>query len=406
MGAQRFVHNRKCEELRYQLWLRRYALLSPSWNGDGGYLPMDQAFSHYRQANPWMAGIPSQVFRNGAFRFNQSLCRWYRKTGGRPTLHSRDGTQSVLLTSELFIIDRHGLYVGSRKTPVGRIRWVAHRQYEIPRQISITRQADGQWFVGFSFEDEVPEPPLARVEREEQILGSDPGVARTSTDSEGNVDHYSPKELARAEKRERTMGRLQRRLQRQIRGSQRRRKTQLRIARIQARNAQMRRNRSHQISRALVDRAPKALAMEDTALSNMTRRPKPRPEEDHWLPNGATAKAGLNKAILGRCLGMIRTQAEYKCRWTGKAFILVPAAYSSTRCRCCGHTDPGNRPTQAEFYCQACGHREHADVHAARDHRHRAWLMLRPPGTEGRKSPEEDAPHPLIREASATSTVA
>jgi putative transposase len=35
------------------------------------------------------------------------------------------------------------------------------------------------------------------------------------------------------------------------------------------------------------------------------------------------------------------------------------------RCANCGHTDAGNRVTQAEFICQACGHCAHADVNAA-----------------------------------------
>ncbi|WP_419604205.1 zinc ribbon domain-containing protein [Thiolapillus sp.] len=34
-------------------------------------------------------------------------------------------------------------------------------------------------------------------------------------------------------------------------------------------------------------------------------------------------------------------------------------------CSVCGHVSPANRPTQAVFHCQACGHTEHADTNAA-----------------------------------------
>ena len=46
------------------------------------------------------------------------------------------------------------------------------------------------------------------------------------------------------------------------------------------------------------------IAMEDLDVQAMTKRPKPKPDPDnpgHYLPNGAKAKAGLDRLILGNC---------------------------------------------------------------------------------------------------------
>jgi putative transposase len=43
----------------------------------------------------------------------------------------------------------------------------------------------------------------------------------------------------------------------------------------------------------------------------------------------------------------------------------VAPQYSSQECRICGHTHQDNRPSQAAFVCQDCGHAENADHNAA-----------------------------------------
>jgi putative transposase len=66
--------------------------------------------------------------------------------------------------------------------------------------------------------------------------------------------------------------------------------------------------------------------------------------------NGAAAKSGLNKSINDAGWGIL---------------IAVNPRHTSQRCTQCGHTAAGNRVTQAEFRCLACGHQAYADVNAA-----------------------------------------
>ncbi|WP_419605481.1 RNA-guided endonuclease InsQ/TnpB family protein [Thiolapillus sp.] len=75
------------------------------------------------------------------------------------------------------------------------------------------------------------------------------------------------------------------------------------------------------------------------------------------------------------CCRFVR-QLDYKLDWRGWMLIKVPPHYTSQTCSVCGHVSPANRPTQAVFHCQACGHTEHADTNAAKNIRARGHRVL------------------------------
>ena len=58
--------------------------------------------------------------------------------------------------------------------------------------------------------------------------------------------------------------------------------------------------------------------------------------------------------------------------------IRVDPRNSSRACSRCGHCDKGNRKTQEEFSCRACGFRSPADTNAARSLRERGRAACKP----------------------------
>jgi putative transposase len=105
---------------------------------------------------------------------------------------------------------------------------------------------------------------------------------------------------------------------------------------------------------------------EKLKVTNMTRRPKPRPNRvGGFDPNGAGAKAGLNRSINDAGWGQLLRFTAYKAEEAGREVIAVEPRYTSQRCSQCGHNEAANRVTQATFRCQSCGFSEHADVNAA-----------------------------------------
>ena len=108
--------------------------------------------------------------------------------------------------------------------------------------------------------------------------------------------------------------------------------------------------------------------MEDLDVQAMTRRPKPKPdpaEPEHYLPNVAKAKAGLNWSILGNNWSRLMKRLKDKMDANGGKLVIVPAAYTSQTCHQCGHVASESRDSQAAFKCVECGHEANADVNAA-----------------------------------------
>lgn len=206
--------------------------------------------------------------------------------------------------------------------------------------------------------------PAPTVRQTPLAVGLDAGVAHTLTTNTGrHID--GPAALVASL---RQLERLQQQLARQEKGSANWRKT---VAKIKAVHEKIRRTRklfAHKTTTFLL-RTYKTVAIEDLKLSNMVRRPAPKPAEDgqSFLPNQASAKSGLNRSMHDAGLGQLRVMLEAKGKERGRRVVPVDPKKTSQRCSACGHTDPGNRPSQALFLCLQCGHTENADVNAAKN---------------------------------------
>jgi putative transposase len=153
---------------------------------------------------------------------------------------------------------------------------------------------------------------------------------------------------------------------RQVEGSNRGQRTRAKIDRTYTRQRNIRHDRAHKISCALVNSAAKVFVFEDLKVKNMTRRSKPKQDAGgKYIRNGAAAKSGLNKAILASMWGNITLFTKYKALRQEKLTIRIPASGTSQECSHCGHTHPDNRETQALFVCTACGFTGNADLNAS-----------------------------------------
>ena len=98
----------------------------------------------------------------------------------------------------------------------------------------------------------------------------------------------------------------------------------------------------HKLTSQLVSRF-RLLVAEDLAPANMSRAPKPKPAEDGtFLPNGAAAKAGLNRSILDAAPGMFYAMLTTKAEEAASTFALAnPFKLKPTqRCHACGKLVP------------------------------------------------------------------
>lgn len=220
--------------------------------------------------------------------------------------------------------------------------------------LTVSSQA-GDWFVALTCECE-----MLAAEASTTTVGIDRGVAQTLTLSTG--EHLQMPSVAALTKRR---GRAQQALARRKRGSRRYAAQRARVAALRAKEARIRTDWCHRASTDIAVRFG-VVAIEALNIPNMTAS----------ASKNVSQKAGLNRSILEQSWGRWANMLDYKLAERGGHLITVPAPFTSQTCASCGVVDARSRESQAVFLCVACGHRDHADVNAAKEilRRSTAWL--------------------------------
>ncbi|MFZ0230111.1 MAG: transposase, partial [Mycobacterium sp.] len=216
----------------------------------------------------------------------------------------------------------------------------------------ITRDRSGRWHVAFAHIPDSIQGPA-----DGSVVGIDRGVAVSAALSTGELMH-APRLRAGEQLR---LRRLQQRLARAQRGSERRLRTRVAIAKIKAREADRRRDWVEKTTTDLARRFDN-IRVEQLDVRAMTRSARGTVDNPG---NRVAQKRGLNRAILHQGWGRLIARLEYKAAGRVER---VPAAYTSQRCCACGHIARENRKSQAVFACVACDAGPcNADVNAARN---------------------------------------
>ncbi|MFB4305886.1 RNA-guided endonuclease InsQ/TnpB family protein [Actinomadura sp. GTD37] len=343
-GHARFVWNLAVEQ---QAWWR------PGRGPAPGYVAQARQLTEARAAFGWLAA-GSQTVQQALRDFAQAMANFFAGTHRRPTWRKagvREGFRIVGARGRAWEVRRLSRRVGEVRVP--KVGWVRLRwSRPVPsgvKSFRVTRDRAGRWHVAFAH---VPDPVPAPGSGE--AVGVDRGVAVSAALSTGEmrtVPGLTPGEAER-------LHRLLRRLDRARRGSNRRARVKVAIARLKARETDRRKDWAEKTSTDLARRFD-VIAVEDLDVHAMTRSAKGTIEAPG---TNVRAKAGLNRSILANGWGRLVTRLEHKA-----PVRRVDPAYTSQTCNTCGHRARDNRKSQAVFRCTACGHQDNADVNAARN---------------------------------------
>jgi transposase len=161
-----------------------------------------------------------------------------------------------------------------------------------------------------------------------------------------------------SQSRQRRLKRLQRKLARAQRDSNRRARVKHSIAGLRARETDARRDWAEKLSTELAHRFD-VIRVENLSVQDMIRSARGTVAQPG---KSVSAKAGLNRQILASGWSILVRRLEEKA--PGRVEKINPA-FTSQRCSACGHVASGNRKSQAVFACTACRHAANADVNAA-----------------------------------------
>ena len=337
-------------------------------NGKGqrphtSYFSLGVEFTKLRHETDWLQELPANPIKYTLKYFADALKEAMAGKKGFPKPRSRNrhapgftlpGKENFRIKNidkkySLLLIPKIGWVKMTRR---GGNPW----EDGVPKQV-VLRHDGHRWRAFVSYEVEVEKRP-----DDGEILGVDMNTRQVAT-SDGHF--YFLPDLKKKEARRK---RYQRRMARQVKGSNRRKDTKEKLAKVSRRIANIRKNWVHQTTKEISGKCG-TVVVEDLKVKNMTTSAKGTIENPG---KNVRQKAGLNRGMLDTAFGEIRRNLEYKC---GR-LIEVNPAYTSQTCSECGHADKENRKSQARFRCVSCGYMSNADTNAAMNIRRLGMAQL------------------------------
>lgn len=341
----RYIWNLALEQ--WSMWRAGRRSTAPRYNAQSAQL------TEARAENAWLRG-GSQIVQQQALRdFDQAVVNFHNGTHRRPTWRKAGVHEGFrVVGSQARRVERLSRKWGQALVPkIGWVRFRISRAVPDAKSYRITRDRSGRWHLAFAaIPDPIPAPGAGNA------VGIDRGVVVSAALSTGEL--LSVPGLRRTEQAR--LLRLQRQLARAKRGSNRRTKLRVAIARVRARETDRRRNWVEQTSTRLA-RTFDLVGVEDLRIAQMTRSTRGTTQKPG---RGVRQKAALNRGILSSAWGRLVTRLEHKA--PGRVERVNPA-YTSQTCSRCGIVDREARESQAVFRCRSCGYTANADVNAARN---------------------------------------
>jgi putative transposase len=354
--AQQVVLLEHCRHARlvWNLAVEQQQLWQPGRHAPG-YNEQAAQLTAIRAEYDWLAAGSHTVQQQALRDFAQAMRNFFSGTHRRPSWRKAGVHEGF---RQVGVKPRHVEKLNKRygRVWVPKVGWVRFRWTRaVPKDVKsyrVTRDRAGRWHVAFAH---IPAPIPGPADG--SVVGVDRGVAVSAALSTGELLHAPS--LTRGEQTR--LRRLQQRLARAKRGSNRRQRIKLTIARLKAREADRRRDWVEKTTTDLARRFD-TIRVEALDVRAMTRSAHGTLDQ----PGVQVAqKRGLNRAIRHQAWGQLVARLNQKA--AGR-LERVPAAYTSQRCSACGHIAPENRKSQAVFACVACKAGPcNADVNAARN---------------------------------------
>lgn len=259
--------------------------------------------------------------------------RFFKKQAGFPAFKKRGHRQACEFTERAFTFKNGKLSLAK----IGELDVVWTLPLEAaPTTVTVVREPSGKYFVTLTvLEADKALPPAAGK------IGVDLGIETFATLSDGRK-FKAPEKIRKLRGK---LSALQRKHSRKQKGSRRREKARIRLARLSEHLANVRQDFLHKLSSSLV-RENQVIAIEDLNVKGMQRN---RP---------------LARAIGEQGWRQFREMLKYKCAWRGRSLEVVSRWLPSSKtCSCCGAK--ASLTLKDRSWTCACGTTHDRDVNAA-----------------------------------------
>jgi putative transposase len=288
---------------------------------------------------PEIKPVNSQTLQDVLERLGKAYKAFFRrvKNGenpGFPRFKNRNGYNSFTLKQTGYVLEGRYLYIKN----VGKFKLFLSRPIEGNiKTITVRRMPTGKWFIAFSC-DNIPAKQFPQTNKE---IGIDVGIKSFCVDSDGG-QVANPKYMINAEKQ---LRRRYRKFSRRKKGSGRRYKAKILVAKTHEQVANQRKDFLHKVANQYIVKF-QTIYIEDLKIKNMVRN------------------RHLSKSISDSSWGIFFNFLSYKAENAGRKVITINPNGTSQRCSGCGERVPKNLSVRIHS-CPFCGLKIDRDLNAS-----------------------------------------
>jgi putative transposase len=283
--------------------------------------------------------VPSQTLQDVSKRVDLAFSRFIKgdsngNRSGKPRFKNAARYRTMRIEGQAITVERiekNWLFLSFSKLD-GWVKVRLHRPLAngfTLKNALLTSKADG-WYVTICLED--PSIPIFTpnevIPTWDNTLGLD--AVLNEDDYLATSENTKLPALKSFRKSEQRLTKVSKRKSAKKKGSKPRRKLAKREAREHQRIARARIDHAFKTAHALVRTNKKVFVHEDLNLKALSKRNKAKQDENgKYLPNGQSAKSGLNKSWNDAAFGQFFTILEYIAGKAGARTIAVKPAYTS-----------------------------------------------------------------------------
>jgi len=291
---------------------------------------------------PWMYESPKNANQRPFANLQVAFRRFFKKIAKYPKFKSKSKSHD----SFYFANTEFKLVGKTCKLPlIGVVKMREELRLSGKIMSGVVSRTADQWFLSVTVElDKLPRT----VKKTSKVIGIDLGLKETIvTDDDDRFK--SPKPLKRYGK---ILARRSRQHSRKGKGSNNKYKSQMKLAKLHAKIANIRKDFTHKATSRLIDEN-QVIGLEDLNVAGMMK--------NHCLA----------KAISDVSWYEIRRQLEYKAKLYGRGVRLVNRFFPSSKtCSKCGSVKKSLELSERVFKCSDCGYTIDRDLNAAINIKH------------------------------------
>jgi len=335
-GHARFIYNWALD-MRNKAYKRRKESLN--YVSISKLLTQIKKTSRYQWLNQAASSCATQKLRD----LDRAFTNFFEGRTSYPRFKKRLSAQSVR-----YQLDQRNIAKTFSNTPgkerltvtkLGQLKVRWSRPVEgVPKMVAISKNASGHYYLSLSAEVEIKPLPVTN-----RAVGVDLGIKDVVITSDGERSG-APKYTRHYEN---ALARAQRSLARKKKGSNRRHRQRIKVAKIHVKITNSRVNFLHHISTKLINEN-QVISLEDLNIKGMVRNAK------------------LAKSISDSAMSMLKQQLEYKAKWYGRELIVIDRWFPSSKtCNQCKHVLSELSLSVRTWQCPECGTEHDRDINAA-----------------------------------------